>query len=671
MKRKPPFITLALIVLSVLIVATSGPIGSAIELPSPLKPFAFLLFLGLTILLSLIAVAQYFLQQEKPASPASSLNQQNRQILLKRVRSYWITGVLDQSLHGAALIALGLQNQPDVLADPWRLVIQEKDQSSSALPMGTTITQVYDKALGELLILGEPGCGKTTLLLELTRDLLDRAEQDEGHLMPLVFSLSSWAVKRQPLTDWLVEEMNIKYQVPRRLAQAWVGADQVLPLLDGLDEIAAPHQVACVECINTFRQEHGLVPVVVCSRSDDYLALKPRLLLDSAVVVQPLTQQQIDEYLSNAGSQLEGVRVALNDDLALREMATTPLLLSILTLAYRGRSVKELVAKESLEMRRRQLFDDYVAAMLQRRSSETRYATQQTISWLMWLARQMMEYDQTELYLERLQPVWLPDRRSRVVYHSAVTLLDGLLHGLFFGLFAGLFFGLFAGLFFGLFAGLFFGLIAGVSRTITPVEVLAWSKQGIKRGILVGLLFGLAGGLFFGLLGGLLVGLLVGLFLGLFGGLLGVLVLGPLFGLSREMLDTDKLDRPNRGIWLSARFAVTSLLLVGLVGGLLFGLVGGLLHGLVGGLLHGLVGGLLFGLLSGMIFGGDAVIEHAILRWLLWRAGLAPWNYSRFLDYATKCIFLRKVGGGYTFVHRLLLEYFATRADLPAYPYRK
>jgi len=39
--------------------------------------------------------------------------------------------------------------------------------------------------------------------------------------------------------------------------------------------------------------------------------------------------------------------------------------------------------------------------------------------------------------------------------------------------------------------------------------------------------------------------------------------------------------------------------------------------------------------------------------------GYAPWRYARFLDDATDRIFLRKVGRGYIFVHRLLLEYFA------------
>jgi hypothetical protein len=39
--------------------------------------------------------------------------------------------------------------------------------------------------------------------------------------------------------------------------------------------------------------------------------------------------------------------------------------------------------------------------------------------------------------------------------------------------------------------------------------------------------------------------------------------------------------------------------------------------------------------------------------------GSAPLLYVDFLDYASKCLFLRKVGGGYSFIHRLLQDYFA------------
>ncbi|MEA1869960.1 MAG: hypothetical protein U9N09_07450 [Euryarchaeota archaeon] len=61
-----------------------------------------------------------------------------------------------------------------------------------------------------------------------------------------------------------------------------------------------------------------------------------------------------------------------------------------------------------------------------------------------------------------------------------------------------------------------------------------------------------------------------------------------------------------------------------------------------------------------LFFGGLACIQHLVLRIMLWRNGFAPLNYARFLDCAAGRIFLRKVGGGYIFVHRLLLEYFAS-----------
>jgi len=64
-------------------------------------------------------------------------------------------------------------------------------------------------------------------------------------------------------------------------------------------------------------------------------------------------------------------------------------------------------------------------------------------------------------------------------------------------------------------------------------------------------------------------------------------------------------------------------------------------------------------LVFGFLFGLSAVLQHSILRLLPAWNDHAPRNYSRFLDYAAERILLRKVGGGYIFVHRMLLEYFA------------
>lgn len=144
-----------------------------------------------------------------------------------------------------------------------------------------------------------------------------------------------------------------------------------------------------------------------------------------------------------------------------------------------------------------------------------------------------------------------------------------------------------------------------------------------------------------GLTGGLISGLLAGFIVGL---------KGP--GMQQKV-------RPNQGVWKSARNAG----MLTLIGGLIFGLVYGLIAGLRAGLMIGLRNGVIFGLISGMVYGliagGTASLRHFSLRLMLCRYGYIPWNYARFLDYATERLFLQKVGGGYIFIHRMLLEHFS------------
>jgi hypothetical protein len=60
-----------------------------------------------------------------------------------------------------------------------------------------------------------------------------------------------------------------------------------------------------------------------------------------------------------------------------------------------------------------------------------------------------------------------------------------------------------------------------------------------------------------------------------------------------------------------------------------------------------------------LIYGGLNVMNHFFLRFMLWADGAIPMNIVNFLDHAVERIFLRKVGGGYIFIHRTLMEYFA------------
>lgn len=614
--------------------------------------------------------------RQKDSEPSSTLpSRQNRQRILKRMRLIWIDGVFEQSLHYGPLITLGLYKCPDCVANPWRSLVGETKLPEQPLSLGTQLTQVYDDAGGSLLILGEPGSGKTTLLLVLARDLLNRAELDESHPIPVIFNLSSWAMKRQSILDWLVDELNSKYQVPHKLAKSWVDADQILPLLDGLDEVALEHREACIDAINTY-QQHGFVSIVVCCRSADYMGLTKRLSLQSAVVIQPLMMQQVDEYLRSAGKQLEELRLVLSKYPMLQELARTPLMLSVLTLVYRGQSISDLLTADSLEILQQQVLATYVQRMLQRRGAETRYASQQTLHWLSCLAKQLIQHNQTIFYIEQMQPDWLPDARSRRLYQLIVGLIIGLVVGLIVGLVNVLVSGLIPGLLSGLSVGLGSEIDSKSKSEIRPSEVVDWSLRRAQWSLLIGLI----GALLIGLINVLLIGRIGVLFNGdvgtlistLFSSLVSILISFLMLrvgsGWSSKILDEPRRIKPNQGI----RYSIRNGIFVGVVNGLSFGLVSGigfvLSFGLFSGLVPGLFSGLEFGwflglvngLYSGLRYGGIAFIQHITLRLLLWYDGVIPLNYPLFLDYAVERILLQKVGGGYIFIHRLLLEYFAS-----------
>ncbi len=123
------------------------------------------------------------------------------------------------------------------------------------------------------------------------------------------------------------------YGVSRPRARQWVEDEHVVPLLDGLDEVAAERRIACVETINTCRRRRGLQPMVVCCRLEEYRKLPAPLDLAGAVAVEPLRRDEVESYLDKHGSKLQRVRDALRNDAELWDLMNTPLMLTVLFLA--------------------------------------------------------------------------------------------------------------------------------------------------------------------------------------------------------------------------------------------------------------------------------------------------------------------------------------------------
>jgi hypothetical protein len=508
-------------------------------------------------------------------SDSETLEHRNRRILLGHVENAWIKGVLDASLHGAALLDLGIKQDPNAVKTyPWAI---KKESTDETLPAGTSMLEIFDSiGMGRsLLILGAPGSGKTTMLLELGRQLIERAREDVTQPIPMVFNLASWTEKLT-FADWLAQELNNLYSVPRKIAPDWVKGDKLFLLLDGLDEVRQESRVKCVEAINTFRKEHGLTSLAVCSRSQDYVDLNAKLSFEGAIEVQPLTQEQITEFFNRFGKEMAGIKQVLQKDSVMREMAETPLLLSIMIMAYRDKQDVEILVSGDETTRRKHLFDTYIQRMLERpRARNTIFSKLDVLRWLSGLADRMIANFESTFLLDDMQVDWLHQLDQFKQYKLIVGLIVGLDLGLFTGLGIGQvlvsLFGLTPGLIIGLIFGLPFGSFLGLNlrvNQISAVDSLSWNwekaKKGLNTGLKFGLFFSLIGGLIYGLASGLINGLVIGLGCELIFGL----IIGLLSGLSVAQVNKTKV--PGQRLI----FTMWNFITVIPIFGLLFGLFG-------------------------------------------------------------------------------------------------
>jgi len=633
--------------------------------------------------------------------------ERTRKDLLKKVRLTWIDDVLNKEFSQNSHITLRLEYKPEAIAMPGPAQRSLLFNLNTDISPNTHIYDIFDTKGGALLILGEAGSGKTITLLELAAKLLDLAEKDDNQPVPVILNLSTWSQKRKPLFEWLVEELNNNYQLNKKFCRKWLESEPFCLLLDGLDEVRKEDRDDCVATINQFRHEHGygLTSMVVCSRTSDYERLENRLKLLSAINIQPLTFEQVNTYLAAAGEGLKHVHTALQEDVLLQELVQSPLILMILTLAYQDQSITSLI-KGTLADRRYHLFKTYTQIMLERqRYQEANALSQQVIPWLSSIAQQMAQHGQTIFRIEQMQPDWLNTNKQKILYKLSLGFIVAIIGWFLFLIVVWLDSGktscpkeaamrgpitilamgpscllsqlsgyvIPAGMIFSLIVVLIIWIGAKLGAEIKLYETYTWSWYRFKLGAIVGSIFGLATWLILFLIDSasqlvtidesLIFGVLM---IGIFG-----LVFSIIYGMSHSK-ELEETVRPNQGIWLSAKNAVR----VGLIITLAVGFSEGLLVLIVALLFSEfnlesitfnfivtlarvyLVDGLIAGLIGSMMSGGGTVIQHFTLRFLLFLDGKLPWGLTPFLDSTVNHIILRRIGGGYSFIHRILLEYF-------------
>lgn len=587
----------------------------------------------------------------------------SRELLLGKMHDFWIRGVLERNLHGAAAAQLGFEPLPQALSNPWELLVELVEPTCPELPLRPTIFDLYSASRGRLLVVGAAGCGKTTLLLQLARVLIERARTEDALPIPVILTLGTWASGDRIFEDWLERELSERYDAPARISKKWLQGGELILLLDGLEEIAPAERTRCIVAINAFLRDKPC-GLAVCSREVEYssASTESRLRLNAAVRVEPLSKEEIKSYVSRQGSRLVALQKALDADAQLLTLAQTPLFLNIMILAYQGGD--ELEATDvTLERKRDEVLRAYVQKMTKEGRRPTRFSARQTTHWLTNLASRMMASGVPVFDFHQLQADWLKNRREKVSF--------GILLQLTLRLFTALCFGLPTALNVSWAAGLTLACVGFLSpvrskepHRILPVRALGWSSSRFWQNLLPAFKNGLTWGFLWGgihLLKGSAVDA-VSLMFSI--GLAGAVADSILGGL--EAREVGHSTDPGMAIWKSAH----SALLAGGISAAVGSLAAVLLllaakHFL--GLHLNFAGTVILWLSTGFIitalqYGGRAFLKHWALRFLLFTEGSLPFNLQGFLDHVVRRTFMCRVGEGYVFIHRLPMEYFAARS---------
>lgn len=402
----------------------------------------------------------------------------------------------------------------------------DPDRARAFLPTQTIesqdIAKEIDKILhthDRLLIIGDPGAGKTTILLFAAINILmDKSREQK---LPLIINLATWQTGRD-FKEWYAQSIAHTYSLSLVFAEELLRRNVVVPFFDGFDEVAEDAREDCLQKMSAYFGDLRSRQLIVSSRKKEYAATKADAPVYVEIEVQPLSLYQIKKALSeNAQTQAadRALLDAIERDAHLAKAVETPFYLNTASFLF-GKGQRTWgdfpFRAESAEGRQGELVEIFVGEQV------PDLKDRKHLGFLAW---KMEEENFLVFELVDMQPSWV---KNLWRYRLVLGLVSGLSYGLTFAFFLGLVFGETVYSILGLIMGFLIGFLVGWgiflinSRISTDdIQILNWAKfsKNLRLIILIVLSFGLffsgivglIGGWKMGLVGGLLFGLVIGL----------------------------------------------------------------------------------------------------------------------------------------------------------------